>query len=125
MCRLAPLIAKRSMAARSRATPTILSGGRSWPTPAMPTRRGLGDEGECDASATWFRRFGQAPRRRHRPQPRSPADETHFFKISDDATRCQLGDRLFARSLRKTYKALRTFHEWREGKPQWNSARRQ
>src|SRR5262249_15350925 len=26
----------------------------------MPTRRGLGDEGECDASVRWFRRFGQA-----------------------------------------------------------------
>src|SRR5262249_3744641 len=50
MCHLAPSIARRSMAARSRATPTIQSCGRSRPTPAMPTRRGLGDEGECDAS---------------------------------------------------------------------------
>src|SRR5262249_4642361 len=48
MCRLAPSIARRSMAAGSRATPTIQSCGRSWPTPAMPTRRGPGDEGECD-----------------------------------------------------------------------------
>src|SRR5262245_46771091 len=51
MCRLAPSIARRSMGARSRATPTIQSCGRSRPTPAMPTRRGLGDEGECESTS--------------------------------------------------------------------------
>src|SRR5262249_12841282 len=50
-CRSVLSIARRSMAAPSRATPIIRSCALSHLTPATLTRRGLGGDGECAAVA--------------------------------------------------------------------------